>query len=138
MVRGRPAAKPMITAVAASAVRSASRQFANRGRTVPPKVKATRAARRRPASANRWLASVDVEPGPAPHPPADAGPSLSPLAAGLSGENSAAEQQGNRPNDFVLAGLGPAIQCAEHARQLGGVSPLSSLMERRISEAQER
>ena len=39
---------------------------------------------------------------------------------------------------FVLAGLDPGIQCAEHARQLGGVSPLSSLMERRISEAQER
>jgi hypothetical protein len=32
----------------------------------------------------------------------------------------------------------PAIQCAEHARQLGGASPLSSLMERRISEAQGR
>jgi hypothetical protein len=37
-----------------------------------------------------------------------------------------------------LAGRDPAIQCAEHARQLGGVSPLSSLMERRISEAQGR
>src|SRR3984893_7703449 len=35
-------------------------------------------------------------------------------------------------------GLVPAIQCAEHARQLGGASPLSSLMERRISEAQGR
>src|SRR5690348_10488560 len=30
------------------------------------------------------------------------------------------------------------FQCAEHARQLGGASPLSSLMERRISEAQGR
>ncbi len=38
----------------------------------------------------------------------------------------------------VLRGLVPGIQCAEHARQLGGASPLSSLMERRISEAQGR
>src|SRR6266446_2878366 len=32
----------------------------------------------------------------------------------------------------------PGSQCAEHARQLGGASPLSSLMERRISKAQGR
>jgi hypothetical protein len=37
-----------------------------------------------------------------------------------------------------MPGLEPGIQCAEHARQLGGASPLSSLMERRISEAQGR
>jgi hypothetical protein len=37
-----------------------------------------------------------------------------------------------------MPGLVPGIQCAEHARQLGGASPLSSLMERRISEAQGR
>src|SRR5437762_10165783 len=52
MVRGRPAAKPMTAAVAASAVRSASRRFANPVRTAPPRAKTARAARRRPASAN--------------------------------------------------------------------------------------
>jgi hypothetical protein len=37
-----------------------------------------------------------------------------------------------------MLALVASIQRAEHAQQLGGVSPLSSLMGRRISEAQGR
>jgi hypothetical protein len=51
-------------------------------------------------------------PSPLPFPP--------PRAAGLSGENFATEQEGNRPNNFVLAGLGPAIHALEKPKQRRG------------------
>jgi hypothetical protein len=56
-----------------------------------------------------------------PHPPSPSGlvPPL-PRCAGLSGENSATEQEGNRPNNFVLAGLGPAIHALEKPKQRRG------------------
>jgi hypothetical protein len=41
-------------------------------------------------------------------------------SAGVSGENSTAEQQGNRPNNFVLAGLVPAIHAFEGPKQRRG------------------
>src|SRR5438132_14180368 len=67
---------------------------------------------------------------------------LSPRAGGAVRGKLRGSSDGRFAPNFAckspLPGLVPGIQCAEHARQLGGASPLSSLMERRISEAQGR